>query len=191
VHTQHIASLGWLDGVLNTPAHHRVHHGTNPQYLDKNYSSGLLILWDYVFGTFEPEREPVVFGITTPVTTPDPWWVNVHHIHDITVALRVATTWHERWTILWGRPAAFADFQRTHGLKPTTGNRERPFYETRSIRSLGLIVLTFVLCALPVLVWTEPAIQAHVLWSIPIALWAVASLSLVVWWASLTTRQTP
>jgi sterol desaturase/sphingolipid hydroxylase (fatty acid hydroxylase superfamily) len=184
VHTQHVATLGWLDGVLNTPGHHRVHHGTNPQYLDKNYSSGLLIVWDRVFGTFEPEREAVVFGITTPVTTPDPWWVNVHHLYDIGVALRVATTWAQRWKIVWGTPSEFAEFQRAHGLKATTGNPEHPVANRRSGRSLGLIALTFVLCALPVLVWTEPAIQSHVLWSIPIALWAVASLSVVTWWAS-------
>lgn len=78
IHTKLIKSLGPLEWVLNTPSHHRVHHGVNPQYVDKNYG-GVFIIWDRLFGTFEQEKEPVVFGITSPLKSWNPAWANVHY----------------------------------------------------------------------------------------------------------------
>jgi sterol desaturase/sphingolipid hydroxylase (fatty acid hydroxylase superfamily) len=66
VHTQTIKNLGFLEWFLNTPSHHRVHHGSNPEYIDKNYGA-ILILWDKLFGTFRREQEPAKFGITRQV----------------------------------------------------------------------------------------------------------------------------
>jgi sterol desaturase/sphingolipid hydroxylase (fatty acid hydroxylase superfamily) len=63
VHTQMIRNLGFFEWFGNTPSHHRVHHGSNPVYIDKNYGA-MLILWDRLFGTFRKEEEPVRFGIT-------------------------------------------------------------------------------------------------------------------------------
>lgn len=71
VHTQWIRSLGWLELIFNTPSHHRVHHGRNPQYIDKNYA-GVLIVWDKLFGTFEPEQETVRYGVTKPIESFNP-----------------------------------------------------------------------------------------------------------------------
>ncbi|MCW4439529.1 sterol desaturase family protein [Vibrio splendidus] len=71
VHTQWIRSLGPLEYIFNTPSHHRVHHGKNPQYIDKNYA-GVLIIWDKLFGTFEPEVETVRYGVTKPVNSFNP-----------------------------------------------------------------------------------------------------------------------
>ena len=62
-HTQIVGKLGPLEYIFNTPSHHRVHHGSNPQYIDKNYGN-LLIIWDKMFGSFEPEKKPVVFGLS-------------------------------------------------------------------------------------------------------------------------------
>ena len=63
VHTQLIGNLGFLEWFLNTPSHHRVHHGSNAPYIDKNYGA-ILIIWDRIFGTFRREGEKVRFGIT-------------------------------------------------------------------------------------------------------------------------------
>lgn len=71
VHTQAVKSLGILEWVINTPSHHRVHHGRNPQYIDKNYA-GILIIWDRMFGTFEKEVETVEYGITKPINSFNP-----------------------------------------------------------------------------------------------------------------------
>jgi sterol desaturase/sphingolipid hydroxylase (fatty acid hydroxylase superfamily) len=70
-HTQIIDKLGPLEWIFNTPSHHRVHHGSNEQYIDKNYGN-LLIIWDRMFGTFEPEKEPVTYGLVKNVNTFNP-----------------------------------------------------------------------------------------------------------------------
>ena len=69
VHTEYIDKLGWLEYILVTPSHHRVHHASNPRYLDKNMGM-VLIIWDKLFGTFQPElaEEKVIYGTTTPTT---------------------------------------------------------------------------------------------------------------------------
>ena len=76
IHTQLIHRLGPLEWVLNTPSHHRVHHGTNPQYIDKNYA-GIFIVWDRMFGTFAEEDEEVVYGVMKPLQSWNPVWANV------------------------------------------------------------------------------------------------------------------
>ena len=70
-HTQIIQRLGPLEWIFNTPSHHRVHHGSNKQYIDKNYGN-LFIIWDRLFGTFEPEEEVVTFGLVNNVNTYNP-----------------------------------------------------------------------------------------------------------------------
>ena len=71
LHTETVDRLGPIEWVMNTPSHHRVHHGSNPQYIDRNHA-GIFILWDRLFGTFEPEVEKPVYGITTPVGSHNP-----------------------------------------------------------------------------------------------------------------------
>lgn len=77
IHTELIGKLGPLEWVLNTPSHHRVHHGSNPQYIDKNYGA-VLIIWDRLFGTFEEEQEQVVYGITKNIKSNNLLTINLH-----------------------------------------------------------------------------------------------------------------
>lgn len=79
-HTQHIGHLGFLEYIIVTPSAHRVHHGVNLQYIDKNYG-GVFIFWDILFGSYEKEVEPVKYGITSNIKTYNPisiifheWW---------------------------------------------------------------------------------------------------------------------
>jgi len=78
IHTRAIKHMGFLEHILNTPSHHRVHHGSNPKYIDKNHA-GSLIIWDKMFGTFQKEEEEVYFGITTPLASWNPVWANFHY----------------------------------------------------------------------------------------------------------------
>lgn len=72
IHTELIQKLPkWFEAVFNTPSHHRVHHATNPQYLDRNHA-GILIIWDRLFGTFEPEVEKPVYGLVRNINTFNP-----------------------------------------------------------------------------------------------------------------------
>ena len=83
IHTERIDTLPrWIEAVLNTPSHHRVHHATNPQYLDRNYA-GILIVWDRLFGTFAPEVERPVYGLTTNLDSFNPVRIAFHEWADI------------------------------------------------------------------------------------------------------------
>jgi sterol desaturase/sphingolipid hydroxylase (fatty acid hydroxylase superfamily) len=73
IHTQLVGKLGWLEGWLNTPSHHRVHHAINPRYLDRNYGA-VLIVWDRLFGTFAREEETPVYGLVKPLHSYNPVW---------------------------------------------------------------------------------------------------------------------
>ncbi|MCF6322673.1 MAG: sterol desaturase family protein, partial [Rhizobiaceae bacterium] len=75
IHKEKVGKLGLLDRIFNTPSVHRVHHGSNPQYIDKNYG-GILILWDRLFGTYEPEVEKVIYGVTEPINSINPLVIN-------------------------------------------------------------------------------------------------------------------
>ena len=78
LHTERIGRLPRpLEAVLNTPSHHRVHHGANEQYLDRNYG-GILVIWDRLFGSFEPEGERVRYGLTKNIETFNPVRVAFH-----------------------------------------------------------------------------------------------------------------
>ena len=78
LHTELVRKLPrWFEAVFNTPSHHRVHHGSNPAYIDKNYG-GILIIWDKCFGTFAPEQEKVTYGLTTPINSINPVTVFLH-----------------------------------------------------------------------------------------------------------------
>jgi sterol desaturase/sphingolipid hydroxylase (fatty acid hydroxylase superfamily) len=82
IHTEKIGRLGWLDGVFNTPAVHRIHHASNSTYLDKNYG-GVLILWDRLFGTYQTEIEKPLYGITTPLESSNPLIINFQEFRSI------------------------------------------------------------------------------------------------------------
>lgn len=77
IHTEIVRHMGPLEAVLNTPSHHRVHHGSNLEYLDRNHA-GTLILWDKLFGSFEPERERVVYGLTKNIGSYNPVRIAFH-----------------------------------------------------------------------------------------------------------------
>ena len=83
-HTRLIDKMGWLEYILVTPSHHRVHHAINPEYIDKNYSQ-IFIIWDKLFGTFQPEEKsiPPVYGILRPAHTWNPVIINFKHLCQI------------------------------------------------------------------------------------------------------------
>ena len=103
IHTETIRRLGRLERVLNTPSHHRVHHGSNRQYLDRNHGS-ILIIWDRLFGTFEEEDETVVYGLTRNINTYNPLRIASHEWRDIAVDIADAETWSDRWSYLLRGP---------------------------------------------------------------------------------------
>lgn len=84
LHTEIVGKLPKpIEAVMNTPSHHRVHHGKNPQYIDKNYA-GMFIVWDKFFGTFAEEKQKVIYGITDPIDSVNPFIVFFHGITRLT-----------------------------------------------------------------------------------------------------------
>ncbi|MBX3421668.1 MAG: sterol desaturase family protein [Pirellulaceae bacterium] len=143
-HTRTIGRLGWLEQILVTPSHHRVHHAINPIYIDKNYSQ-VFIIWDKLFGTFQPEldSEPPVYGVKKPAHTWNPILINFQHLW-----MLVQDAWHtRRWwdkLRLWVMPTGWRpeDVQQTYPVEiivdPTTLHK----YDTQL--SSGLLYWSWV-----------------------------------------------
>jgi len=106
IHTELVSSLGPLEKVFNTPSHHRVHHGSNPRYIDRNHG-GTLIIWDKLFGTFEPERadDPVRFGLTKNINTYNPARIAFHEWIDMCRDVWTAPGWRNKFLYVFGNPA--------------------------------------------------------------------------------------
>jgi len=104
LHTERIGKLPRpLEAVLNTPSHHRVHHGANEQYLDRNYG-GILVIWDRLFRSFEPEGERVRYGLTTNIETHNVFRVAFHEYASVWHDVRRVRGWRERWRVLLRGP---------------------------------------------------------------------------------------
>ena len=105
IHTEVVRHMGVLELVLNTPSHHRVHHATNPQYIDRNHA-GVLIVWDRWFGSFEPEQEECVYGLTTNIDTYNPLKIAFHEWIAIWRDLRRSVNLRAKLTAVFGNPGA-------------------------------------------------------------------------------------
>ena len=102
-HTQIVGKLGPLEWVFNTPSHHRVHHGSNAQYIDKNYGN-LLIIWDRMFGTFEPEEESVKYGLVKNVNTYNPTKITFMGWQEIFQNIKKSNNFNEALYFVFGPP---------------------------------------------------------------------------------------
>lgn len=103
-HTQIIGWLGTpIEYIFNTPSAHRVHHGSNPEYIDKNYGN-FFIIWDRLFGTYERERAPVIYGITENVNTYNPVKITLMYWQTIGQDLGAASGWREKLFCIFAPP---------------------------------------------------------------------------------------
>ena len=103
IHTRLVSRLGPLEWVLNTPSHHRVHHGRDPKYIDRNHG-GTLIVWDRLFGTFQAEEEEPTYGITTPLRSFNPVEANLQVWIDLARKARATRRRRDALRLLWARP---------------------------------------------------------------------------------------
>jgi alkylglycerol monooxygenase len=106
-HTQLIGKMGFLEKIIVTPSHHRVHHAINPEYIDKNYSQ-VFIIWDKMFGTFQEEQDhiPPVYGITRPVATWNPVKINFQHMFLLISDAWRTKNWNDKMRI-WFMPTGW------------------------------------------------------------------------------------
>jgi len=120
IHTEAIGKLGPLEQVFNTASAHRVHHGSNRQYLDRNHGS-ILIIWDRLFGTYEPEGERVVYGLTKNIDTFNPLRIATHEYVDMARDVAGSDTWADRLSFVLRGPG-WAD-ERHRALGTAEGRR--------------------------------------------------------------------
>ena len=123
-HTQHISKMGFLEKIIVTPSHHRVHHAINKEYLDKNYGQ-IFIFWDKWFGTYQPEMEqvPAVYGITRPAQTWNPVKINFQHLWLLTKDAWRTKSWKDKLRI-WLMPT---------GWRPADVTGKYPVYKIEDV----------------------------------------------------------
>jgi sterol desaturase/sphingolipid hydroxylase (fatty acid hydroxylase superfamily)/uncharacterized membrane protein YhhN len=179
VHTEQIGSLGRFDRWLCSPSNHRVHHATNDRYLDKNHG-GIFMVWDHLFGTFEPEdpAEPCVYGTRAPLHSWNPLWANAEvyaHLWRTAVQTR---RWRDKLQVWWQPPGWLPPDVNTH----TPATRFIPqavprFQVALSASARGFAVVQFVglLAATAGFLWVAPA------WSLSQQMVGVLALAVAFW----------
>lgn len=123
-HTRHIQKMGFLEHIIVTPSHHRVHHAINPEYIDKNFSQ-IFIFWDKIFGSFQAELKdvPPVYGVTRPARTWNPIKINFQHL-----ALLIKDAWHtQHWK------DKFKVFYKPTGWRPEDVKQKFPVYSINDV----------------------------------------------------------
>lgn len=123
-HTQHINRMGWLEKIIVTPSHHRVHHAINKEYMDKNYGQ-IFIFWDKWFGSFQEELPtvPPVYGITRPVRTWNPIKINFQHAWLLLKDAWRTSNWKDK-LLLWFKPT---------GYRPADVLQKYPVYKIEDV----------------------------------------------------------
>jgi sterol desaturase/sphingolipid hydroxylase (fatty acid hydroxylase superfamily) len=141
-HTRHIGKMGWLEKVIVTPSHHRVHHAINPEYMDKNYGQ-IFIFWDKWFGTFQEELKdvPPVYGVTRPVRTWNPIKINFLHM-----GLLFKDAWH---TKNWKDKLRV--FYKPTGWRPSDVAAKYPVFKIEDVYDFEKYNTSF---SRPFLAWT-------------------------------------
>ena len=101
IHTEKIGKLGWLEKIINTPALHRLHHASNLRYIDRNFG-GILIIWDRLFGTYQPEREKPVYGLTENINTRNPFKIQAMEYRRIAKYISQSKSFKQVWQSIFG-----------------------------------------------------------------------------------------
>jgi sterol desaturase/sphingolipid hydroxylase (fatty acid hydroxylase superfamily) len=185
VHTQQIGRLGWFDRWFCAPSNHRVHHAVNDRYLDKNYG-GILIVWDRMFGTFEPERddEPCVYGTRAPLRSWNPVWANLQVYRDLALDSWRARSWFDK-LLVWLKPP---------GWRPAdvAARWPRPAFDLHSVAPfdpplgraavwISALLFAAVLSATSAFLWHSHRLafgeQVAAVLAIVAALWAIGAIT--------------
>jgi hypothetical protein len=181
VHTQQIGRLGWFDRWFCSPSNHRVHHAVNERYLDKNFG-GVFIVWDRLFGSFEPEddAEPCVYGTRAPLRSWNPIRANLQNYAELAHDSWHARSWMDKLRVWFKPPGWRPGDVAQRWPKPVFDIAQvQCFDPPMSLRAKGWAVALFfvVLGATTLFLWfvhrMTPTEQAASAVAILAALWAV------------------
>ena len=185
IHTRTVGKLGPVEWIFNTASHHRVHHGRNPKYLDKNYGA-TLIVWDRLFGTYQEEEEEPYYGVIAPYASWNPVWANFDFWAHLTRKARGTPRLADKVRVFvkgpgWVPPGAV----EYHAAEPADEPPVR--YVTATPRGVGLYVLAQFVPVTAATVWLMAA--GGGMPSAAMAVVAVAILTASVAWGALFERR--
>jgi alkylglycerol monooxygenase len=183
IHTETIGKLPrWIEFIFNTPSHHRVHHGRDPKYIDKNHA-GSLIIWDRMFGTFQEEEEKPTYGITKPINSWNAVWANMSHYADMGNDLKQIRSWNDKVKYLFKKPGWLPDYLGGYRSAPSVDKATYKKYDTPSPLSLNLYVLfQYILClaGTSLSLFNQKDAQGHPAFTTTQNVFIVALISIVV-----------
>ncbi|HZW87155.1 MAG TPA: sterol desaturase family protein [Gallionella sp.] len=157
IHTEHIGKLGWFDRIFASPSNHRVHHSINARYIDKNYGA-IFVIWDRLFGTFEPESETCVYGTLVPLNSWNPVKAVSSVFSDMAKKIAHAGSWADKARFIYKYPG----WTPSHYL-PTTGDttaqiNNRAKYDPSVSKNRAIAAVIFFMLASAttiILIWHE------------------------------------
>jgi alkylglycerol monooxygenase len=174
IHTRAIGKLGPLEWVLSTPSNHRVHHGRNPKYIDRNHG-GILIVWDRLFGTYAAEEEEPIYGITTPLRSWNPVWANFHYWASLVGLARRAARPMDKLRLFLARPGWLPEDLGGYQAPPEVDAATTSRFATPASAGLqAYVVVQFVIAlgtGIAFLVWNS-------VWT-SVSRWTIAGFVLV------------
>jgi alkylglycerol monooxygenase len=209
IHTELVGKLGPLEWILNTPSHHRVHHAVQEQYLDRNYGA-ILIVWDRLFGTFEPEVEQPLYGTTVPLRSYNPLWANFSYFQRIGTLARLSGKPLAILRAAVAPPVWLPEGATDPAVKPPDRSTYEPYRPTVSRRLKAYVVihmaalgsaigtvffyeefLTIGQLAILAAVFSASVISLPALiekrpWAMPLEVTRLVAAALVSAWAALT-----
>lgn len=146
IHTETINKMGWFEYIFNTPSHHRVHHGRDPKYIDKNHA-GSLIIWDKMFGTFQAEEEHPTYGITTPINSWNPVWANFSHYATMAKEMKKIPNWSDKVKYMFNKPGWLPKSMGGYRPAPAINKNTYQKYETPAPVLMNYYVLVqYIIC---------------------------------------------
>jgi alkylglycerol monooxygenase len=167
-HTQLVGKLGFLEYFMVTPSHHRVHHSSNKEYLDKNYGD-VLIIWDKLFGTFAEEKTEISYGLTQPLNSHSFLWQHFHFLLELAVSFKRAKSVPAKLKVIFGKPDDIDPRIRLLLEKKFSNHNEfRPV--TAAVRQLVRVQTAVTLILLFLLLFFAPGL-GH---------WQIAALSVFI-----------
>lgn len=140
IHTPVIKRMGWLEYIFNTPSHHRVHHGRDPKYIDKNHA-GVFITWDKLFGTFQKEEETPTYGVTRPLKSWNPVWANFDHYSRMVSDMKSITHWGDRFRFVIKKPGWYPKEMGGYQPAPSVDKISYNKFDTTGYSGINYYVL--------------------------------------------------
>lgn len=182
VHTEHVPQLGWFDRWFCSPSNHRVHHAVNERYLDRNYG-GILIVWDRLFGSFQEEGEPCVYGTRSPLNSWDPLWSNLEVYWALLHDSWYARSWSDKVKVWFKAPGWRPSDVAARFPKPAFDIAKVQRYHppiTPAIAWFGAVQFAALLLGVVIFLWhaDQMALRQSAVWLAALAtgLWSVGAV---------------